>query len=322
ITYFTSGVSWAADYVAEVAPDEQSMKLNGDVKVTNKSGEDYENAQVRLVVGVIRLIEKIADLSGPKGAAAIDRLARQEYKKAMEVEKAWDDGFGGGGGVGGMAQRKDVAKERLSEYYLYTVEGRDTIPSGWSKKLPSFSTTNVAFTSYYKYEKEQYGDQVNRFYNFTNNVAGNLGKEPLPDGNLYAFRLASDDGLYSFQGASSFKYIPVNEMVELNLGPDSEVRIHPKLVSWEKQDLRFDNNGNVTGWTLKETWEIELQNSRAVPAVADVRRTFHGDWTVSNAAAHEQVDANKIKFLVKLDAHSSKTISYQLTTRMGTNATR
>ncbi|MDB6128921.1 MAG: hypothetical protein JWM04_28, partial [Verrucomicrobiales bacterium] len=41
ITYFTSGVSWAADYVAEVAPDEQSMKLNGDVKVTNKSGEDY-----------------------------------------------------------------------------------------------------------------------------------------------------------------------------------------------------------------------------------------------------------------------------------------
>src|SRR5512138_3271376 len=73
IRYFTSGIKWAADYVAEAAKNEKLMDLAGAVKVTNNSGEDYENAQVRLVVGVIRLVEKIADLaqqgkpgSGPK----------------------------------------------------------------------------------------------------------------------------------------------------------------------------------------------------------------------------------------------------------------
>src|SRR6185369_5106053 len=47
IRYFTSGISWNADYVCEAARDEKSMALAGAVRVTNRSGEDYENAQVR-----------------------------------------------------------------------------------------------------------------------------------------------------------------------------------------------------------------------------------------------------------------------------------
>src|SRR5437667_7808695 len=63
IRYFTSGISWNADYVAEAATDEQRMALAAYVRLNNNSGEDYENAQVRLVVGVIRLVEEIAQLA-------------------------------------------------------------------------------------------------------------------------------------------------------------------------------------------------------------------------------------------------------------------
>src|SRR5437867_10690453 len=63
IRYFTSGITWSADYVAEAARDEKLMTLAGNVRVSNGSGEDYENAQVRLVVGVIRLVENIAPLA-------------------------------------------------------------------------------------------------------------------------------------------------------------------------------------------------------------------------------------------------------------------
>src|SRR6267378_2441584 len=63
IRYFTSGISWSADYLAEAARNENLMNLAGHVRVTNRSGEDYDNAQVRLVVGVIRLIEEIAALA-------------------------------------------------------------------------------------------------------------------------------------------------------------------------------------------------------------------------------------------------------------------
>ena len=76
----------------------------------------------------------------------------------------------------------EILKEELSEYYLYTVDTRDTIPDGWSKRLPSLDTPKVPLASYYKFEKEVWGDQVMRFYRFTNSVPSKLGKEPLPDG--------------------------------------------------------------------------------------------------------------------------------------------
>src|SRR5437899_7227642 len=63
IRYFTSGISWSADYVAEANMAEKLMRLAGNVRVNNNSGEDYENAQIRLVVGVIRLVEDIANLA-------------------------------------------------------------------------------------------------------------------------------------------------------------------------------------------------------------------------------------------------------------------
>src|SRR5437016_11318882 len=45
IRYFTSGISWSADYVAEANKQEKLMGLSGYVRVNNNSGEDYENAQ-------------------------------------------------------------------------------------------------------------------------------------------------------------------------------------------------------------------------------------------------------------------------------------
>ena len=63
ITYFTSGITWSSDYVAVADKDEGKLDIDGFVRVTNNSGEEYENAQIRLVVGTINLVEKIAQLA-------------------------------------------------------------------------------------------------------------------------------------------------------------------------------------------------------------------------------------------------------------------
>jgi hypothetical protein len=79
ISYFTSGISWAADYLAIADPDERHLRLESFVRVRNQSGEDYENAQVRLVVGTINLVEKIAELAQvPVGR--LNELKREEYR--------------------------------------------------------------------------------------------------------------------------------------------------------------------------------------------------------------------------------------------------
>ena len=63
IRYFTSGITWSADYVGIANEDETRLNLTGYVRVTNTSGEVYDNAQTRLVVGTINLVEKIAELA-------------------------------------------------------------------------------------------------------------------------------------------------------------------------------------------------------------------------------------------------------------------
>src|SRR5215213_6539986 len=50
ITYFTSGITWSADYVALADRDEKTVALDGFVRVYNRSGEEYEEASVRLIV--------------------------------------------------------------------------------------------------------------------------------------------------------------------------------------------------------------------------------------------------------------------------------
>jgi hypothetical protein len=323
IRYFTSGISWAADYVAEAQGNEAAMKLAGFVKVTNKSGEDYDNAQVRLVVGVIRLVENIAQLAQagkpggqpPPAAMAAPAAAVPEARRMARSLMLAADGM--------VAEKaKEVVKEELGEYFLYTVDGRDTIPDGWSKRMPSFAVEGVPITSYYKFEKERWGDEVMRYYRFTNSEPSKLGKEPLPDGAVTAFRVATQDRLYDFVGRTSVKYIPIKESVELELGADQEVLVKPKMINWEKTNLAFDQQGNVKGWTTKETWEVEVQNSKAIAAVLDIRRNFPGDWSLATEAKYEKVDASKVKFLVPLKPREKQTFTYELTTRRGINATR
>jgi hypothetical protein len=322
IRYFTSGITWSADYVAEAVKDEKLMTLAGNVRVNNASGEDYENAQVRLVVGVIRLVENIAQLAqqGRPGqppatptsapAAPAGRFRTLAKDALMDADRL------------AAEKPREIIKEGLSEYFLYTVEGRDTIPTGWARRLPSFKTAGVPVISFYKYERERWGDQVMRYYRFTNSEPSKLGKEPLPDGDVKAFRLVSDDNLYSFVGRTAVKYIPINESVEMELGNDREVLVKPVLMNWVKTDVQFDNNGNVKGWTTKESWEVEVQNSKDIDVVLDIRRNFAGDWTLVSPAKYENVDATKVKFVLPLKSREKQTFSYELTTRHGTNATK
>ncbi|MHC4621617.1 MAG: hypothetical protein ACYTEQ_28070, partial [Planctomycetota bacterium] len=81
ITYFTSGLSWRAFYMGTLSADEQKMKLQGYVRVANSSGEDYENAQTRLIVGKVHILDEIAE------------LARRQYPYGSPLPRA--AGLGG-----------------------------------------------------------------------------------------------------------------------------------------------------------------------------------------------------------------------------------
>jgi hypothetical protein len=89
ITYLTSGLSWRPFYIGTLTEDETFLDLRGYVRVSNASGEDYENAQVRLIVGQVNLIDDIVALArrphpygSPAPAPAADRMAMGKMARA------------------------------------------------------------------------------------------------------------------------------------------------------------------------------------------------------------------------------------------------
>ena len=115
IRYFTSGISWAADYVAQAAPSENAMRLAGNVRISNRSGEDYDNAQVRLVVGTVRLVEEIVNLARKTRQEAqrvpTSNLLTEDEKLGKSVSLALGDAMGR---MDAAAKNKDIVKESLS----------------------------------------------------------------------------------------------------------------------------------------------------------------------------------------------------------------
>ena len=51
-----------------LAQDEKTMQMKGYVRLANASGEEYEDAQTRLIVGKVHLLDKIATLAKRKHA--------------------------------------------------------------------------------------------------------------------------------------------------------------------------------------------------------------------------------------------------------------
>src|SRR6185312_4400071 len=110
----------------------------------------------------------------------------------------------------------------LSEYFIFSIEGTETIPNGWSKRMRSLDAKTVPFKIQYRYRPAEYGDQLVRMYLLTNDKDSKLGTTPLPDGAVRLFRENGRGGL-SYLAAQTVKYIPIGDKIELNLGPDPNV---------------------------------------------------------------------------------------------------
>ena len=325
ITYFTSGLSWRAFYMGTLSLDEKTMKLEGYVRVANNSGEDYENAQTRLIVGQVHILDEIAELARrqyPYGrpGEVIVLGEPTDGKHGIRLERRLGEVIEAYADVGALAP-KEIKKEGLSEYFLYTIEGTETIPTGWSKRLLSFDVDEVPVINLYKYEEERYGNSVVRFLSFKNDKDHKLGETPIPDGILKAYRTVDDKGHLSYEGQSSFKYIPVDEDVELNLGPVANVVVEPTLIDFKTENYRFDHNRNISGWDEIRTFKIEVRNTRDVPVKIDLQRNFNTQyWKLEKSGdfgQFEKVDLDTVKFTLTLGPRSKKQFEYVLTTYHG-----
>jgi hypothetical protein len=324
IDYFTSGLSWRAFYMGTLTNDEKTMDLDGYVRVTNHSGEDYPQAQTRLIVGRIHILDQIAQLAQrqfPYGRPFPPEIARDGLALEEAAAVARPTARRARAAVA-PTKPKEIKKEGLSEYFLYTIEGTETIPDGWSKRLPSFKVQGVPVKNLYKYEEERYGQNVVRFLSFKNDKEHKLGDTPIPDGVIKVFRTMDEQAHLSYTGQSGFKYIPVDEDVELNLGAAPDVSVKPKLMKYSTSNYSFDRRSNIDGFDEVKTFKVEVENFRDIPVSVEVSRNFPNQFFTlqrsGDTGKFEQVDLDTVKFTLDLPANGKREFQYTHTQRHGT----
>ncbi len=305
IRYFTSGITWKADYVGIANQDETKLNLTGYVRVYNNSGELYDNAQTRLVVGTINLVEKIADLatrpapdgsSGkPGGYAALEAdlklKVRDELSSAMDLAEKLerDDDY--------AKRPKRVVKQGLSEYFLFTIEGREDIQDKQPKRLLSMEIAEVPLECIYKLTDRDGGKQFTKYYRFKNvkllddqgeekDLAAmeNLGLSPLPDGAVRLFSEYQNKDL-AYVGGTTTKYVPIGDRVEVNVGRDSDITIIRRLkdqritnVVARQYKRRIDDEFvmyyDLIDYDETFVYEEEIVSGKPVDAKTEIERRF------------------------------------------------
>ncbi len=345
ISYFTSGISWEADYLAIADAEEKQLRLEGFVRVRNQSGEDYEDAQVRLVVGSINLVEKIAELAKvPVGR--LNELGKNEMQdlrqraaRKMMMPAAPAPALAGAMAFDKLAEMeapKEIIKEGLSEYFIYTIEGTETVPTGWAKRLRSFEAAAVPLRVEYRYRPREYGDQLVRLYLLRNDSASKLGSTPLPDGQVRTFRANGRDGL-SYLSTQSLKYVPIGDKIELNLGRDPAVvfELIKQRVSRDnfwmqikganlyrklgEDGLKLEFDSPVAGWDEHSLYRQRIRNYSRKPITVQIRRDYPGDILFRSRLNPSLHDFQTVQFTTEIPAGGKINLDYEVVARQGYN---
>jgi len=318
VSYFTSGLTWSMDYVSIVNADETSMRFRGYVRVFNNSGEEYENAEIRLIVGTINLVEKIAELARRRGMEP-PRENTEDYRMALktvtgksmeEAEKKKESRDKGAG----------IVKEGLSEYFMFSVEGTETVPNGWSKRMQAVEADDAKFEIVYRMREHQYGPRPVRFFLWRNDAEHKLGESPLPDGRVNVFRENGSDGL-SFLGQQLIRYVPIKAEIEVNLGPDDLVVYETRRISTERLNFHYvPNPERVDGWDEKTVWVDTIRNYRTKPITFELRRIWAGDVEYRSATPTTPFDFQTPESRIEVGARGKVEHGVTITSHQGSNA--
>jgi hypothetical protein len=281
LDYLTGGLSWAADYVAELAPDERSIELKGWVTLTNTSGTSYRNAKLQLVAGDVNRVRR--EITA--GAAT-----------AMPMS---------------AAAPAPMAEQALFEYHLYTLGRPTTIAENQTKQVELLTGHAIPVTKEYRFANlapgynYQMGEapRVNASVRlkFVNTEKSGLGI-PLPQGTVRVYK-ADNAGQAIFVGEDAIQHTPKNEYVDLTLGQAFDVTARGKQTDFETLG---DN-------VYESAYEIEFKNAKSEAVTVILAQTVPGDWKMlEESANHEKADASTALWHISVPANGSTKLAYRV----------
>ncbi len=280
LSYLTAGLSWRADYVANLSADGSRMDLSGWVTLTNRSGAAYSDATLQLVAGTVNRVR-------PVPAA-----------KAFELRAP-----------AAAPRRAEVAQEALLDYHLYSFERPSSIDDNQTKQLALLSAADIPVRRQYLlaggdyYYRERYGQIGQKlkpaiFLEFDNR-GGQLGK-PMPAGIIRVYARDSK-GAAQFVGEDRIEHTAKNEKLSLRLGEAFDITAERKQTAYKK----LGDNAAETSFS------IELRNAKDEEVTVRVQEPIPGDWEiVQQSQPHTKDSARVASWNLRVAANGSATLDY------------
>lgn len=290
LSYLTGGLSWRADYVAELNANDDQLDLNGWVTLTNQSGAAYPNARLQLVAGDLNRVRE-----------------PQPMSRAMMALAAKG------------ADAAEMQQEALFEYHLYTLQRPTTVAENQTKQVALMSAIEVPVNKEFLlvganyYYSGQYGElgqklKVGVFVDFQNKGEG-LGI-PLPKGVIRVYKKDSQ-GNAQFVGEDRIDHTPKNETVRLKLGDAFDVTADRKQTNFQK----LAGTGRYN-YVYESAYEIVLKNAKAEAVTVTVREPMPGDWSmVSESLPHARPASGTAEWKVEVPADGKSTLTYRVRVR-------
>lgn len=199
VTYLTRGLSWEADYVAQVR--ENDFDLTGWVTMTNNSGMTFDDATIKLMAGTVN-------------------RAPIRMQKTMSFEQS------------AMAEM-EPERQAFGEYYLYTLPERLTLENRQQKQVQLFSAYKIK--SHTVYEVDAYSAHPTVYLTFRNDAENGLGF-PLPRGRFKLYKENPKDGSSEFIGEDYIPHTAAGELVRIKSGEAFDVTVESDVVAKYKKD--------------------------------------------------------------------------------------
>jgi len=209
LSYRTSGLSLRADYVAEYDPDADRMDLKAWATITNTTGMDFKNANIKLVAGNV-------NRTSPQPTPCVMRAM------VMQMETA------------SSPLSKGAGSEDLVAYHKYSLPAATTFNDRKTKQLALLNGRGMSvernliarsqpyfFTKSLRRKTQEIQAEVQLM--FTNNAAAELGV-PLPAGVVRAYTEDTDDVPQSL-GEGGIDHTVVGSEVSVKLGENFDATI-------------------------------------------------------------------------------------------------
>lgn len=292
LSYLAGGLSWKADYVAELNAADDALDLNGWVTLTNRSGTSYPEARLQLVAGDVNRV-------------------RDELRHAAKglVARSVAE-----------APASQMTQESLFEYHLYTLQRPTTISDNQTKQVALLGATGVPVAkelvlqgsdTYYRSSVGQIGQKikVGVFVQFENREASRLGM-PMPKGIVRVYK-KDGAGNAQFVGEDRIDHTPKNERVRLKLGEAFDVTADKKQTEFKRRD-------SYSPWSYvhESAYEVVLKNAKKEPVAVIVREPVPGDWTMlEQSHKHAKVASGTAEWKIQVPAEGSATLRYRVLVR-------